>query len=190
MLTPSGFDKFIMLLDADRDAAGAKFEALRQRLIKLFEWRGCENPEDLTDIVFDRVMNKISDGEEIQNVNAYSASIAQFIVKEELRRRFKYQAIDDATATAAEFAAAPGAVADEKGEKRFECLERCLSELAADDHRLVIAYYETDKRTMIDARRALADSMEISLNTLRIRVCRLKTKLEACTLLCCREEQI
>ena len=34
---------------------------------------------------------------------------------------------------------------------------------------------------MIATRKRLADEMEISLNILRIRVCRLKAKLENCT---------
>lgn len=81
IITQTGFDKLLATLDADREAAGAKYESLRRRLIKFFEWRNCETAEELTDTVFDRVIKKIAEGEEIQNVGAYSATVAQFFLK-------------------------------------------------------------------------------------------------------------
>ena len=74
---------------------------------------------------------------------------------------------------------------DEADDSRLDCLEKCLAKFTDENRLLVTAYYDTDERTMIAQRKRLADSLSISLNTLRIRVCRLKAKLEDCTIDCC-----
>lgn len=178
----TGFDRFLSLLDADRETAGAKYESLRVRLVKYFEWRNCETAEELADTVFDRVIKKLSEGEEIQNVNAYSTTVAQFVFMEFSRsREHLAENIEDNPNIVAE-----ETETDETNENRLVCLDKCLAEFSDENRRLIIAYYDTDERTMIAARKRLCDSMNISLNTLRIRVCRLKSKLEDCTFDCCR----
>ena len=186
ILTQTGFDKLLATLDADRKQAGAKYESLRVRLIKFFEWRNCELADELTDTVFDRLIKKIAAGEQIENIAAYSATVAQFVFKEDCRRRERlFASIEDApeaqiAAQANEFA---GEIETE--DLRMNCLEKCLGEFSDENRRLVIAYYDTDERTMIQTRKHLAEEMKISLNILRIRVCRLKAKLEICTSDCC-----
>lgn len=184
-LTQTGFDKLLAALDADRDAAGVKFEALRARLIKFFEWRGCESADELTDAVFDRVTKKIVEGEKIQNISAYAATVAQFVFKEDCRRRERlFQSIEDNPA--AEKIIEKDEPAD-ASDARMNCLEKCLAKFSDQNRRLIIAYHDTDERTMIATRKRLADSLDVSLNVLRIRVCRLKGKLEDCTIKCCGE---
>jgi DNA-directed RNA polymerase specialized sigma24 family protein len=188
ILTQTGFDKLLATLDADREQAGVKYESLRARLIKFFEWRNCESAEELTDTVFDRVTKKIAAGEQIENVAAYAVTVAQFIFKEDSRRRERlFESIEDAPET--QIAAQANGFVEESEieDERMNCLEKCLAEFSDANRRLVIAYYDTDERTMIATRKRLADEMKISLNILRIRVCRLKAKLENCTSDCCRK---
>lgn len=188
LLTQTGFDQLLATLDADRDQAGAKYELLRARLVKFFEWRDCEPAEELTDTVFDRIIKKIIEGEQIQNINAYAGAVAQFVFKEDLRRRSrKFQSIEDNPAVENLIAASDLNEAAEIDDQRFACLEKCLAEFSAENRRLIVDYHDTDERTMIARRKNLADSLGISLNTLRIRVCRLKAKLEDCTLKCCHK---
>jgi DNA-directed RNA polymerase specialized sigma24 family protein len=191
VLTQTGFDKLLDLLDdADREQAGEKYESLRRRLVKFFEWRGCETADDLTDTVFDRIVKKIREGEQIQNVDVYAAAVAQFVFKEDCRRRERlFQPIEDNPKIENMLVAESYTETDETNNARFDCLEKCLAEFSEENRHLVVTYYDTDERTMIAARKHLADSLEISLNTLRIRVCRLKAKLEVCTKDCCRKIQ-
>lgn len=42
------FEQFLKMLDEDRVEAAEKYLALRKRLEKFFEWRNCENIEELT----------------------------------------------------------------------------------------------------------------------------------------------
>ena len=187
LLIQTGFDKLLNLLDAsDRESAGAKYESLRVRLIKFFEWRNCENAEELTDIVFDRLVKKIADGEQIQNVSAYSANIARFVLLEDSRRREKFFSSIEENSEA-ENVAKNESDDDELKSARLNCLDKCLAEFSDENRRLVVAYYDTNERTMITIRKKLADALGISLNVLRIRVCRLKAKLEDCTKDCCRK---
>ena len=174
------------MLDADREQAGAKYESLRRRLIKIFEWRKCETADELTDIVFDRVIKKIAEGEQIENVAAYSATVAQFVFKEDWRRRERLSgSIEDQR----EIESPPENnkfFESETDDARMNCLEKCLDEFSDENRHLIVAYYETDGRTMIEARKRLADKSKISLIVLRSQVCRLKAKLENCTRNCCR----
>ncbi len=191
LLTQTGFDKFLAALDAeDRERAGAKYESLRARLVKFFEWRNCEIPDELTDTVLDRVMKRIEAGEQIKNVGAYAATVAQFVFKEDCRSRERlFQPIDENPAIENLIAKDAAVEPDDASEARMNCLEKCLAEFSAENRRLVTAYYDTDERTMIAARKRLADSLDVSLNILRIRVCRLKAKLEDCTKNCCGRDK-
>lgn len=189
-MTQTGFDKLLATLDADRELAGAKYEALRVRLGKFFEWRNCESAEELADIVFDRIIKKIAEGEQILNINAYSATVAQFVFKEDCRRRERlFESIED-TPESRHLIKSNEPLADETDDARLACLEKCLAGFSVENRRIVTAYYDTDERTMIENRKRLADSLEVSLNTLRIRVCRLKAKLEHCTKDCCESNSI
>jgi DNA-directed RNA polymerase specialized sigma24 family protein len=183
----TAFDKLLALLDADRDAAGVRYEALRVRLVRFFEWRNCETPAELADTVFDRLVKKIAEGEEIQNLNAYAGSVAQFVFKEYWRNIERRGESLEENPAVRNLAGKESADRFGSENRRFDCLEKCLSAMDPETRRLLVAYHDTDERTMIPTRRRIADSLAVSLNTLRIRVCRLKSKLENCVRDCCRE---
>jgi DNA-directed RNA polymerase specialized sigma24 family protein len=178
------FDEMLRLLDADRDAAAVKYESLRSRLIAFFEWRGCVNAEDLSDICFDRLQKKVSAGEEIKNANAYTATIAQFVYREYLRSPYRSNSFDDVFEVIPE---SEIVVSETTEDGALECLDDCLNHLSPSDRQLMIEYYNTDERTMIASRKRLADAMSCTLNTLRIKVCRLRSKLEICIRECCKK---
>ncbi len=178
----NNFDALLSLLDADREAAGTKYEELRLRLTRFFDWRGCQSSDELADICLDRVQKKISDGEVIQNVRAFAATIAQFVYKESLRSTARFTDSIDAEDAAEIISIESDIIEDD----RMKCLESCLSGFDLDDRKLIISYYDTEEKTMIASRKRLAESLSVSINTLRIKVCRLKAKLEKCTKDCCR----
>ncbi len=57
-LSQSSFDSFLTILDSNRERAGQKYEILRVRLVKFFEWRACRFADDLADETLDRVAQK------------------------------------------------------------------------------------------------------------------------------------
>jgi hypothetical protein len=86
-LTPEAFTKLLAILDPDPETAGGKYEQLRRKLIKFFEWRGSFISDELADETLNRLARKIDEGEEIEkNVFALSLGIARFVLLETLKR--------------------------------------------------------------------------------------------------------
>lgn len=63
-------------------------------------------------------------------------------------------------------------------EQRLAALEASLAELPAESRDLIVRYYEGEKSVRIRNRRALAEQLGIPPNALRIRMHRLREKLE------------
>ena len=183
-LLAKDFDTFLATLDQDRDRAGETYLALRERLERFFEWRNCENVEELTDIVFDRVVKKIVGGEKIENSEAYCVSVAKFVMLENRREVLKSSELDE---NSKEVNKAESEEDFEIKDKRFICLDKCLAKLPKEKRNILVGYFDTDEKTMIATRKHLAKQIGINLNSLRIRVSRLKTKIEKCTKECCDE---
>ena len=86
-LTQGAFDLLLAQLDADRQQAGTKYEALRRKLVKFFQWRGCSFSEDLADDTINRVARNLEAGENIRHLTAYCVGIARHVFLESLRTR-------------------------------------------------------------------------------------------------------
>ncbi len=181
-LSKKDFDKFLLTLNKDRNEAAEKYIALRSRLEKFFEWRDCENAEELTDIVFDRVSKKISEGEIIENVEAYCVTVAKFVLMENRRKVLRNEELNE---NSAEYVLENETENSESKDKQFKCLQECLTKFPAEKKKLLIEYFDTDEKTLIPKRKSLSEKLGLNLNSLRIRVSRLKSKLEECTKECC-----
>ena len=178
VLTEELFEDLLAWLDPDRDVAGEKYENIRRGLIKIFISNGCHSVEDMADEAINRVANKlkqIRDGYR-GDPALYFYGVAKKIVHEDWRRPQVP-------------APAPAQVcADDDVEPEFECLERCLQKLTNENRKLVLKYYQEEKRAKIDNRRILAESMGIALNALRIRAYRIRSSLESCVRTCVMSE--
>lgn len=181
-LSKTTFQQFLQTLDSDEDKAAAKYLELRSGLESFFEWRDCENTEELTDIVFDRVTKKIVEGEIIENVEAFCVSIAKFVVMEYKRKSLRNIELEEVAETE-NFA--EKIEAEDLRKRNLECLRKCLAQFPDKKRKLLVDYYDTEESTMIPKRKSLAEKLELNLNSLRIRVSRLKAKLERCTKDCC-----
>jgi len=178
VLTPDAFDRFLAGLDADREQAGEKYEVLRLKLIKYFEWQGSPTAEDLADETVNRVTRKLFDGEPIRNLINYIFGTARYLAHEHRKELLHQDAALKELPNHIPF----------KTEKldniRIGCFEKCLSGLPEADRELIITYYSPEKREKIDEHRRLADKLSISLNSMRLRVHRIKQRLEKCTSEC------
>jgi RNA polymerase sigma factor (sigma-70 family) len=181
VLTQAAFDKLLALLDADRERAGERYEVVRQKLVKFFEWRGSRSPEDHADQTINRVTRKIDEGEEIENIQAYFYAVARLLFMETLKEQKRAQ-------TAIDQLPSPIQVSDDKGpEFQHECFEKCLGNLPPESRELIIGYYQQEKRAKIDRRKELAARLGIPLNALRIRAHRIRAKLEECVGNCVKQ---
>lgn len=166
-------------LDADESQAAAKYEELRLKLVKLFVWKGCveASADALADETLDRIAAKLGQGVEIQSLNAYACEVARFVWLEFSRKRKEDAAGDDVP----EIAVSPE-IADEP-DLRLSCLKSCLAEIAASesDRALIIGYYDAeDGDKNKNQRRNLAEKLGLTMNTLKVKACRLRVRLEKC----------
>ena len=178
-LTSEAFDRLLACLDTDRERAGVKYETVRRKLVKFFEWRGAEFPEEHADEAINRVARKITEGEEIRDLNHYVGGVARLLLMEIFKRRHQERA-------ALEHLPASELPAEESAEinPRVKCFEICVDALAAENRDLIVAYYREEKRNKIEHRKELARRLEIPLNALRIRAHRIRAKLEECVHRC------
>ena len=84
--TPSleGFERLFAFLDADAERAAAKYEQVRQRLLKLFAWRGATPASEFVDRTVERVIRRISDGGErsVAEPYQYFYGVAMAVLRE------------------------------------------------------------------------------------------------------------
>jgi len=80
--------------------------------------------------------------------------------------------------------------ADSDKERMHNCLERCLNRLPGDARELIVRYYSLEKQSKIELRKQMADELGVSINTLRLRVLRLKEKLQPCVERCLDRTEI
>jgi DNA-directed RNA polymerase specialized sigma24 family protein len=139
-LTREALSQFLSHLDGDPDKAGEKYEAIRLRLVKFFDWRGAHFPDQLADETINRVIRKLESGETLQEIEPYCLGVARLVFLESLRAPDSLNVgLDEAHGVASVKAADP------PGE-RHECFSRCLGELPLESRQLILSYYKDDRR--------------------------------------------
>ncbi|HEY1336717.1 MAG TPA: hypothetical protein VGF59_04370 [Bryobacteraceae bacterium] len=180
MLTQDALDGLLAALGPDRDTAADRYLEIRRNLVRLFEWRGCSTPDEYADEAINRCARKIGEGEEVRDVATYCIGVARMLVLEMNRERARApRPLEDAP----EPRAAP-AESDPEGERRLECLRRCLGQLSPENRDLILQYYEGDKGAKIKRRKGLRDVFGIPPSTLRMRALRVREKLQLCSESC------
>lgn len=185
-LTPEAFDELLLSLHPDRDHAGLLYENIRRKLLQFFEARGSSVPEEHADETFDRVMRRMAAGEKVENPALYCYGVARFVWIEASRARSRepVELDENAVMPVANDDAEDLDLAREAVERRLECLEACLENLADETRQFIIEYYREEKGPKIEVRKLLAARLDTTLNALRLRACRLRRELAKCTDTC------
>lgn len=175
VLTQAAFDRLLVCLDTDRERAGTKYEVVRAKLVKFFEWRDSAAPDDHADETINRVARKLDEGETVRDLNSYFYGVARILLMEMRKGREKEQAALDQLPS-------PVQTVEEcdEPEPQLACFEMCLGSLPADSREFITEYYQEEKRAKIDRRKKLAERLGIPPNALRIRAHRVRVKLEQC----------
>ena len=196
VLTQGAFDKLLLWLDQDAQRAGEKYEKIREKLQKFFAYRGAASPKDQADETINRVTRRISEGIEtpIDDPYIFFLGVAQNVLKEHWRNPERvYTPLEDLSAAQLPLLD-PGDIERElNNEERLtaslQCLERCLQQLPPESRELITQYYQGEKRLKIDSREELAARFGLSANALRIRVCRIREKVEDCIKSCLKRSR-
>lgn len=178
VLTGEALELLLTCLDEDLEVAGEKYEVLRRKLVKYFDWRGAHFPDECADETINRVMRKLESGESIRDIPTYCVGIARLVFLERLKRADRLQvSIEDLGSVAVPFL-------QPEINLQQTCFERCLNQLPIESRHLVLQYYQDERRSKINRRQALAESLGVPLNALRSRVQRIRDKLEFCVTRC------
>ena len=179
VLTQAAFDGFLAMLDKDREKAGEKYEYIRLKLLKYFQWCGSDAPDIDADETINRVTRRLHEGQDVYNLDGYIYGVARLVRAESLKRRNQSGVFDEES-----FVELTSIDVSDDSAHYQECLESCLGCLSTEDREVITEYYRYRKSEKIDCRKRLAARLGISLNTLRVKMHRQRMALEACVEKC------
>jgi RNA polymerase sigma factor (sigma-70 family) len=190
-LTQAALRNLLEWIDEGADSSGEKYLEMRRRLVAYFDRKDCATPDDLADETLNRVARRLEEEGAITDTTPahYCYIIAKFVFLEYLRRTERGQvSLEDMNASAHPYVS-PSAMSErnkavEEREEHLGCLEHCLKSLTPENRELIVRYYQGEQRTKIENRRALAESLGITVNALSVRACRLRDRLESCVRKC------
>ncbi len=165
-------------LDENRERATTAYLDLRRGLVKIFSWNQCADPEGMTDEVFDRVTKKLPGLKDSYegNPRLYFYAVANNLVKEYRKAARLHVSLDGVDCPSDVF------ITDEEETREMmsDCLESCLQKLPAEKRDLILSYYSREKREKLLHRAEMARRLRVSIGTLRVRMLRIRTRLEEC----------
>lgn len=171
------FESFLARLDTDREAAGQKYEDLRRKLIHFFQWNSCLNADDLADETLDRVQEKLEKAD-ILNLPAYVFGVARKIRQEALKAAGRHFPLSEPSISAGRQLRHLDLEhpADKlERERQIELFQECLACLPEGDRALLLKYQSLQTAD----RKALAETYGLTIGTLRVRVNRIRARVEA-----------
>jgi len=180
------FEEILAWLNPVREVAATMYVQLRHDLAKIFSFRGCTDPEGLTDEVFDRVAKRIDEVRPtyVGDPRLYFRAVANNLVKEDLKKAKTKISLEES-----EFREPTTTESDEDdAEDMEECLRSCLQQLSAENRKLIVDYYAKEKQAKIDHRSELAQQFGISVENLRVKVYRIRVSLQGCIERCLKSK--
>jgi len=152
---------------------------MRRRLVWYFAHKRCPSPDELADDTLNRVARRLEEEGAIVDTPParYCYIVAKFVFLEHLRRTAQQQ-------SALLELPPPSVSIEDEGERRLDCLERCLRQLDQSDRELILEYYRGDASARIRNRKALAARLTLTPNALSIRACRIRDALQDCVSRC------
>ena len=177
-IPPQSFDEILAWLDPNREVAGHLYVQLRHDLARIFTWNHCSDPESLTDEVFDRVAKKVHHLRStfVGDPRLFFYGVARNLIKEQAKQVKTQVSLDDADLPAVQ----PNEIEEETASMREECLQSCLKRLSSEKRELILNYYAREKQSRRDHRIDMAGQLNTSVETLRVRVYRIRATLEQC----------
>jgi len=178
-LTQDAFDRLLRWLDPDPARAGAVYERIRQKLVKIFVYRGSSIAEELADETINRVASRLPEfeAEYIGDPVLYFYGVARHVYQESTRK------------PAAALRQVPPPTSQGELEAIYRCLDDCVDRLPAEQRSLVLEYYAYQPHSKIAYRQGMARRYQFTLNVLRLRVHRIRVVLQQCVRQCLRRRE-
>jgi len=183
-LNDDSFRRLLEFLDPDPEAAAARYQKVREKLIVFFEWKGCIPGVDFADETMDRVARKLDGGLESVPSDPYVFfhGVAVNVARERWRRASE---VEETQLPAVQpFEAERRREAEIEAEQRLDCLRDCLDGLTPASRELLTAYHLEGSGVHIGRRKQLADRLKVPGASLRLRVFRIRRQMERCMTRC------
>jgi len=175
-VTRESFERLLLELGSNPGEAGARYEALRRRLIFYFTRRGLDFNEDLADEVLDRLTRRLAEGVAIGSAEAFALGIARHVAQEQFNKSLQTEAASEVF-----FDNIPAPSATSDMEARIAGMERCLQGLPKADAALLESYYLGNREgNLIRDRRSLAQTLGLAPAVIRQRVFFIRRRLRKC----------
>lgn len=172
-LTQEQFDRLLEWLDADRERAAARYALIQLRLIRFFATRGCVDAEYLADKTINIVASKVKVLTTYEGDRAlFFYGVAKNVYWQDIRNP-RNESLTDSTIQ-------PPAPPEPHEDLRATLLDECMENLRPEARSLLLSYEEEDKQAKIKRRKKLADELGLTINALRIKICRLHRQLRKC----------
>jgi DNA-directed RNA polymerase specialized sigma24 family protein len=182
----TALDVLLGKLDPERDRAAEKYEELRRKLTKFFEWSSCFPAEDLADETLDRVA-WILVHRAVLDLEPFLWGVAKKIRQENYKRADRILAITELPNHGA-FLKNAADVEEEvhagrQGELQARCLRDCMQRLKEPNRKLFLRYHGLYGNSK-EQREELAAELGLTIGALRVRINRIRSQLEKCVQQC------
>ena len=173
-----GFRRFLQHLNPKQSRAWKCYETLRQKLTRFFRSHNFMDPEELADMVIDRIVSR-PDIHKIVSVEAFAFGIARNVGKEMNRRLGKKAMADDVTDlvdSRQSFNTEDLLIERIHQERKKKALMACMQRLNTEDRQLLLSYY-CDIRSRLHRGNDIAQQLAITRGSVRCRVSRLLARI-------------
>lgn len=169
--------KLIDFCSSNENPGGFSYNELRESLVKSFRLKADTDPETAADLALDRVAFKVTQSVKIEDLTKYSIGVARFIFLERLKQN-KHERL-----AADEFYS--NRIVEETDTEETDVQLRkwreCFETLANDERELLRKYFAELSFSELNERRSqICSDRKISLNNLRLKIFRLRQRLEKC----------
>lgn len=188
VLSQDEFEALLGILSHDRDEAGTLYAQIRNDLVRFFETRDCRDADILADETLFRVAAKAHtfDPNRHTRPTSFIFGFANKILLEYSRDPHRMRITYDRWVQS-ELSHALVSEETDDLDNNIECLRKCLAEMNEEDRALVLQYYSREKQEKIADRKRMAEALGIRMETLHMRVYRLRENLKKCMKRCGRD---
>ena len=174
-LPKNSFAKLLRAFSADESEAATLYLQTRNSLVRFFQLRGDFDPNEAADVTFDRVQLKLEQNTFVDNISKYCFGVARFISLERFRleTRQKHAGL--------EFYADENKYEIEEDNDGLALMKECFGSLTDNEKEFLRSYFVDLPFSHLTAHRdQYAAKHNISVNGIRVRIFRLRQRLENC----------
>lgn len=174
-LTAESYSLLLKAFSSDEESAAVAYAKLRDSLIRFFQIKGDEMPDEAADETLDRVAIKLGEAVLIEDLTKYSFGVARLVFHENLRKTQKEKKVLEnyrAESERQKF--------DEETDE-FAPFRECFESLAGNDKSILQTYFnDLPYAELNENRQKMTDKLGVSVNSLRLKIFRLRRRLEDC----------